>query len=183
MSPTSYFFSDPDRVAALHAAIWELRDMTFAEGSRDCIRYGELVMAGAGLPETFDFQRTDADYKGHAHNTKILRYLRGEHEDPQSSILHARFVELTDKLDTLVPKATWPHGRVLTTGLMPGDIVIIKAMLRGVWHFGIMINDRTYTHCAYDIGVTQGDITEGHIRERLTAIFRARMVPQSATSS
>lgn len=178
-----WFFSDPDR-AAQFCAICKSWDRTpFAAHSRakgpgggiDCVGYLEESFFEIGFPR-FNFQRSDGDYKSHVHNDKILRFFRGTHPDPQSATLAALFVELTN-LDELVPVARWPDKQVRNTGLMTGDIGVIKAVIPGVWHLAMMQDDRTFMHCADSLGVTEGDITQADYRERLKAVFRARALP------
>lgn len=132
----------------------------------------------------FHFPRSDGDYKGHVHNTKLMAFLEGIYRtpgateiDPQSVILGRLFARLTN-LDELVPTPTWPPPANHTggTGLMTGDLCVIKAMIPGVWHLAAMQDDRTFMHCAFPAGVTEGDITQGNIRERLVAVFRCRSI-------
>lgn len=178
-----YFFDNPDRVAALLRAVEKRKNTPWAENSRapgpgggyDCENYIEDIALEVSLiNEPFAFPRADSDFRGHAHNTKFLNYLRGEIDDPRSARLAEIFVELD--IEALVPVASWPDKIVRTTGLMPGDLLIVKAKTPGVWHLPMMISDRTFTQCAYPLGVSRGDVTQGDYRSRLKAAFRARDV-------
>jgi hypothetical protein len=191
------FFSDPDHVAALLAAVEKRKGTPWGENSRapgpgggyDCETYIEDIALEIGLIDRpFDFPRASSDFGGHAHNTKFLNYLRGSARDsraasgdspdalppidPRSLRLAAIFEELD--VDQLVPIARWPDKLVVSTGLMPGDLLIVKAPIPGVWHMPIMLNDRTFTQCAAPLGVSQGDVTQADYRDRLKAAFRAR---------
>jgi hypothetical protein len=181
------FFSDP-ALAEQFRAIWRTWDRTpFAEHSRvrgpgggcDCVAVQEETLFEVGAVPRFHFPRSDGDYKSHLHNTKMLSFLRGKHEDPQSLVLAERFAELTN-LDELVPKPKWPERQVFNTGLMTGDVLVIKALIPGVWHLAAMQDDRHFMHCAYPLGVTEADITQADYRDQLKAVFRCRAWPPSA---
>ena len=181
-SSVPWLFSEPELAARFCAAGRSWVGTPFAGHSRakgvgggiDCVGFIEEWFAEA-VPAAprFNFPRSDADYKSHCHNTKILEYLRGQHPDPQSKVLAAFFQELTD-LDTLVPVPKWPDNLVRNTGLMTGDLLVIKAQIPGVWHLPAMLDDRSFLHCAYPLGVTEADITQHEFRSRLKAAFRAR---------
>lgn len=178
------FFLDPDR-AARFRAIWKTWDGTpFAAHSRakgpgggiDCVAVQEETLFEVGAVPRFHFPRSDGDYKSHVHNTRILAFVRGQDPDPQSAVLAERFAELTN-LDELVPIPNWPERQVFNTGLMTGDLAVIQSMIPGVWHLVAMQDDRIFKHCAYPLGVTEGDITQREYRDRLKAVFRCRALP------
>jgi hypothetical protein len=194
---TPWFFDSPAAVAKLLRAVEKRKNTPWAENSRacgpgggyDCENYIEDIALEVGVIDgPFDFPRTDSDFRSHVHNTKFLNYLRGkfvipsevegprcETIDPRSLRLAQIFAELD--IDELVPIARWPDELVRSTGLMPGDLLVIKAHIPGVWHLPMMISDRTFTHCAAPDGVSQGDVTQGDYRSQLRAAFRARAVP------
>jgi hypothetical protein len=184
--PALCYFSDAARRETFRAVGYSWLGTPFREHSRakglgggiDCVGFIEEWFFEAGAAPRFNFPRTDGDYKSHLHNTRILSFLRGADPDPQSAILHSLFVELTN-LDELVPVAAWPRPANHTgnTGLITGDLLVIKAKIPGVWHLPAMLDDRMFLHCAWAPsggGVTEGDITQGDIRERLRAVFRLR---------
>ncbi len=180
--PRRWFFENPDRVAALLAAVGKRQNTPWAENSRapgpgggyDCENYVEDVMLEVGVIDApFEFPRSDSDFRSHVHNSKFLNYLRGKvPDDPRSAKLVSIFAELD--IDQLVPVAAWPDSPVRNTGLIPGDLLIIKSHVPGVWHMPMMIDDRNFTQCASPDGVSQADVTQGDYRSRLKAAFRAR---------
>lgn len=182
----TWHFEDARHVELLVTEGQSWRGTPFAQNSRakgegggiDCAGFCEVLMlASLAIAAPFDFPRTRADYEGHLHNDKILDYLRGRADDEQSQILAARFAELTN-IDELIPVAAWPHGRVVHTGLIAGDLLIIEAR-HGVWHMPVMMSDRSFMHSAFPLGVSEGDVTQGDFRDRLRAVFRARTLPSS----
>ncbi len=176
-----WFFSDPAAVTLVRNTADSWDRTPFAQGSKakgptggiDCVGFVEEVMRETGVAPAFNFPRSDADYKGHAHNDKIVDYLRGQKtDDPQSAQLARIFAKL-ENIEELVPKAEWPNRLVINTGLMPGDLLVIQPRI-GIWHLPIMMTDRMFKHCAFPGGVTEGDITQEDYRSRIVAIFRAR---------
>lgn len=113
----TWFFDDPDAVAKLLAARDAWAGTPFAKWSRaqgphggiPCIPYVEEIMAAAGLPR-FDFPVSESDYSRHVHHDKVLNYLRGKSEDPQSARLAEIFAEfpLVVAADALPVEAAVP---------------------------------------------------------------------------
>lgn len=125
-------------------------------------------MAAAGI-ESFSIPRTEADYSRHIHNDRILDYLRGRTDDPQSLGIAARFAELpVIENDPIEP-------------LMAGDVLVLKhgseRTMLGVWHMPVMMTHRKFMHCAPGVGVNEGNIDDSTYRQRLKAHFRARSEP------
>lgn len=183
MTSGAWFFSDPDRATHFRSVCKGLEGTPFSEGTHDCVWFPEETFAAVGAAPRFQFPRSPGDYHRHVHNDKILRFFRGTYRppgsdeiDPQSIILGERFAELTD-LAALVPIASWPNNQVRNTNLITGDICIVKSKFPGVWHICLMQDDRAFMHCAWPLGVTEGDITQAEFRERLTAVFRCRALP------
>lgn len=178
-----WYFTDPDRADDFCAVCKSWDGAPFSENSRDCVWFPEETFRAVGAAPRFHFPRSQGDYHRHVHNDKILRFFRGtycapgsDEVDPQSLLLAERFTELTN-LDELVPVAKWGVDRTINTGLLTGDICIVRSKFPGVWHLCLMQDDRRFMHCAWPLGVTEGDITQAEVRERLTAVFRARALP------
>lgn len=181
--PRRWHFEDARHVDLLIAEAQSWRGTPFVQdscakgesGGAYCVSFAEALMLATGaISQPFEIATTRADYNGHVHNDKILRFLRGQDEDPKSAILAARFAEL-DGIDELIPVASWPNRRVLNTGLLSGDLLIIEAR-HGVWHMPVMMNDRSFMQCAFPLGVSEGDVTQDDYRDRLRAVFRARAI-------
>jgi hypothetical protein len=171
-----WFFQDADAVQALRieAASWERTPFAQfskakgVDGGIDCAGFAEAVMAAAGIGG-FEIPRMANDYSRHVHNDRILDYLRGRHEDPQSALIAARFAEL----------AVVDNDPV--EDLMPGDVLILKdgsnRTMLGVWHMPVMMTRRKFMHCAPRLGVCEGNIDDATYRRNFIAHFRARAIP------
>jgi hypothetical protein len=175
-----WFFDDPKNVAKLQrvAAKWigETWTTPFRQYSRapgpaggvDCIALDEGIMHGVGAAPKFKLPRTSADYQGHAHGDKVLRWLRGKDRDPQSKKLAAIFAEikLPRRLD--LSEAHLPPGF-----LMPGDLLV---MIRfQLFHMPIVIDTEHHFISAIPrLGVVRGTVQDSSYREHLKAVFRAR---------
>ena len=164
------FFSDretQERFRAICRA-WDgtpFREHSRAKGSGggiDCAGFVEEVMFEVGAGPRFDFERSCADYRGHLHNTRILQTLRDQ--------LAPYLVEIEPR----IPMQKFPPEKYLLTGLMCGDILVIKAPVPGVWHLPVMLDDRTFAHVAAPLGYSEADITQEDYRSRLKALFRVR---------
>jgi hypothetical protein len=179
----NWFFDYPEHRAALQAELPTWRGTPFHEGGRvkgkgggtDCVGFGELNLFAVKLIPEFSFPRTETDFKGHVHNTKILDYLRGKMPGPESALLMSIFSELV--VDEILPPMKWPAPVV--SHALTGDLLIMKGNAVGVWHLPIMFDDRIFYHCAWPNGVTEGDATQPMYRDRIRAIFRARNVMKS----
>lgn len=176
-----YHFDQPNAVSVFQAEIRTWPGTPFHQGGRskgkgggtDCVGFVELVLNAVGLLPEMVFQREEQDFSLHVHNDKILNYLRGKRPEPESGFLASIFEEL--KIDDVVPKSKkWPF--FYESRAMPGDLLIIRTGV-GQWHMPLMYDNRSFFHCAFPQGVTEGDITAPNYREKTKAIFRARAVP------
>jgi len=186
MSERRWFFEDEDAVVRLRELAKRLHGTPFRpyscapgrDGGMDCVGMCEYVMAHVGVIGHLSFPRAPADYAGHLHNDKILRYLRGQSNDSQSHTLANHFAEIP--VSSLPVVAAVPAAKSLAgatpaaTGLMAGDILLLKAELPGVWHMPIMLDARNFFHCAAPDGVTEADIEQHDYRKHVRAVFRAR---------
>jgi hypothetical protein len=179
-----WFFSDPAAVAKLYREAFDWThdragrraptpfrfgsSVKGATGGTDCVGLVEQLMAASGI-ERFNFPREPIDNSRHAHNDKILNYLRGQHADPQSKILAARFAELP------LPEKKKRSAFLLyyDPPFMPGDLLIMKTG-KGLWHMPVMMNDHVFIQCAFPDGVSEGDILAPNYHGYLVALFRAR---------
>lgn len=177
----TWFFEDPVNRAALQAELPTWRPTPFHQGGMvkskgggtDCVGFVQMALFAVKLLPEFAFPRSESDFKGHAHNTKILEYLRGQRSDTgESALLASIFAELA--VDEVLPPSKWP-ARVISHA-MTGDVLVMKGDAAGVWHLPIMFDDRRFYHCAWPNGVTEGDATQPFYRDRIKAIFRARAI-------
>jgi cell wall-associated NlpC family hydrolase len=179
VSDRRWFFSSAAAVQQLITECESWRRTPFRFGSRakgigggtDCVGFCEAVMLAAGAVTQFNFPRGPEDNSRHVHNDKILNYLRGKIDDPQSAYLASRFAELP----------FIPQPSAFNLSLMPGDLLILKTG-RGLYHMPIMMSSTAFMQCAYPQGVTEGDITAPNYRAYLVTAFRARGVPSTSLS-
>jgi cell wall-associated NlpC family hydrolase len=164
----SHFFSDATRVQALRSECesWRRTPFRFGssakgiDGGTDCVGFCEAVLVAAGVFASFNFPRTPADNSRHVHNDKILNYLRGKIDDPQSVYLSRCFEELP------------------LTEFMSGDLLLLRTG-KGLWHMCVMLSSTAFMQCAFPDGVTEGNITTSNYRKYLVAAFRARALSSS----
>jgi cell wall-associated NlpC family hydrolase len=174
MSAATWYFEDQSKVDLLRAEAKSWLGTRFVPFSRakgggiDCVGFVEEVLAAAGL-ERLNFQRTDADYSRHTHNTRILDYMRGTNDDPQSKVIAARLADIPVK------------DHEFTEPPMPGDILVLKdgsdRTGLGIWHMPVMMTNRKFMQSAPRLGVCEGNIKDSTYRTHLEAHFRARATP------
>ena len=162
-----WFFEDPDRAAALIAEAKTWRGTPFRRGSSakgagggiDCVGLDESLLFAVGAVPKFNFPRDrKRDYSRHVYNDRILKYLRGQFEDPQSKILASRLAELAKDI-----------------ALMTGDILILKTGV-DLYHMPIVLDPPRFIQCAFPHGVSEADITDPQYRDKLVTIFRVLAV-------
>ena len=168
-----WFFQNHEAVQLLRDEAARLRGARFIIGQQDCVWVPERLHVAAGSVEAFNFPRSKADYSRHVHNDRILTFLRGQADDPQSATLASRFAELD--LPAKIPLGAFRF--TYDPPFMPGDLLVMKSESKkdlGVWHMPVMLDDHTFIHCAFPRGVTGGDIFDPNYRAILVALFRAR---------
>ncbi len=169
-----FFFEDAAAVQRLHEAFAKWDGTPFRQNSKaagpgggiDCVGFVEEAMgreAGVDRGEPFAFPRTSADYQSHRTEARVLMYLRGEHEDPQSERLAQLFAELTLPPD---------RSNLLPAFFLPGDLVALRR--RGMFHLLIMLDAPRFMHCAFPYGVAEGNIHDPTFSTHIDAMFRAR---------
>ncbi|MBA2585693.1 MAG: hypothetical protein H0U99_04340 [Chthoniobacterales bacterium] len=161
----AYFFTDSKRAARLQreAESWigtPFREFSKAKGAAggvDCVGLCEEILRVAGAVDRFTFPRTSADYQGHAFGDRLLQWMRGEIDDPQSKVLKKRFVEFGPKDHTY----------------MPGDLLVLRHF--ELFHLPIIIDERRhFVNALPRLGVVRGTIQDSSYNAHLVAIFRAK---------
>ena len=184
----SWFFSDPDHVAALLAAIDECRGTPWAPfgrvpgrgGGLDCLGFVEYALATAGVGQgyTFSFRRTDADYQTARSYARILHFLRGEDADPQSQFLSEIFAEISlpipqgPSVEDRGKPMRWINPDVSL--FMPGDLGVLRD--GGMFHLPVFIGGRDFVDCVKGKGVENGNIHDPSYSNYLVALFRPRVL-------
>lgn len=163
----AWFFEDALAVQRLckAAAEWDktpFRENSRAQGERggiDCVGLVEVLLTAAGVAgnEPFTFARSSADYSPHLPNPRILRYLRGRDDDPQSKRLAAIFAEITNN----------------ASGYMPGDLLILRTG-KGLYHMPVATDTHgRFVHCLRPLGVERGTMQDSTFAKHVVAHFRA----------
>jgi cell wall-associated NlpC family hydrolase len=203
-------FDDESHVTALltEAASWRHTPFRFGSrakgrtGGTDCVGLCEALLLAAGAVDSFNFPRHPADMSRHVHNDRILNYLRGRDDDPQSATLASVFQELNvEPFKILNSPSSLPFAPREKRGLaktraearavedaalidpsiekleisdfLPGDLLLLRTG-KGLWHMPVMLSPTAFMQCAFPDGVTEGDITAPNYNEHLVAAFRAR---------
>jgi cell wall-associated NlpC family hydrolase len=133
-------------------------------GGIDCIGLVQEVMARIGASDKFVFKRTPADYQSHQLGDKILDWLRGNVDDPQSKTLAAILTELE------IPKDYKAHPREF---FKPGDILVLR---RGpLFHMPVIYDDELhFVNSIPRRGVVEGTIQDTNFIQHLVAVFRMK---------
>lgn len=180
----SDYFDDPAKAAALNveARSWlgtpfrqyyqqnidPTCDVKGIGGGIDCIGLVQEIMARIGAADHFIFDREPADYQSHQLGDKILKWLRGEIDDPQSVRLGAILEEL--QIPDQVTDQDAPTPRDF---FKPGDILVLRH--GSLFHMPVIIDDDLHFVSALPrAGVTQGTIQDSTYSSHLVAVFRLR---------
>jgi hypothetical protein len=191
-----WYFDDATRVQRLRNECESWRGTPFHFGSSAkgggayCVGFCKSVFVAVGVVKEFNITPGPEDMSLHVHNDKILNFLRGAADDPQSKILSSVFAELTlpaqrsDGLPAnptgcnrgeikLVEQTSIGGAQAPPISFLPGDLVLLRTG-KGLWHMLVMLSPTAFMQCACPDGVTEGDITAPNYREHLVAAFRAR---------
>jgi hypothetical protein len=183
MNEPSYF-DDPEKAAALLAEARSWIGTPFREyyqqivdpavnlkgigGGIDCIGLDQQILARIGATEPFMFARASSDYQSHQLGEKVLDWLRGKADDPQSKKLADIFVELTIPDVVTDPAAVTPRDF-----FKPGDICVLKH--GSLFHLPIIIDDDLhFVNALPRLGVIEGTIQDGTYSRHLVAAFRLK---------
>jgi hypothetical protein len=169
-----WFFSDPEKAAELVAEARSWFGTRFHFYSRmkgagvDCVGFCEEVTAAIGL-ERWAFDRKPDDYSRHVERNTIVKLLRGQEHHPAAAILAARWHEFE------------VNDHAFTEPPMVGDLVLYRdgneRLGVGVFHMGLMTNDKIFMQCAPRLNVCEAQIDDPTYGDHLFAHFRARAEP------
>jgi hypothetical protein len=179
----SDFFDDPNSAARLKAEAlsWlgtPFREVYFADaippnvkgigGGIDCVGLVQSIMHRIGATQEFFFSRSPADYQPHQSGEKILDWLRGKIDDPQSKRLAEIMVEIT-----------LPAHFASTQGIMPrdffkpGDVCVLRH--GSLFHLPIIIDhELRFVNALPRVGVIEGTMQDSTFSSHLVAVFRLR---------
>jgi cell wall-associated NlpC family hydrolase len=178
----SDYFDDPVKAATLKAEARSWIGTPFREcyhlslipdvkgigGGIDCIGLVQEIFLRIGATEPFIFKREPADYQSHQLGEKVLDWLRGKADDPQSKRLGAIFEEREIPDQMTEPDAITPRDF-----FKPGDICVLKH--GSLFHMPIVIdNDLHIVNALPRLGVVEGTMQDSTFSRHLVAVFRLR---------
>jgi len=136
--------------------------------SIDCVGLVQEIFARIGATDPWVFPRSKADYQSHQTGEKVLDWLRGKVDDPQSRKLKEILVELE------IPSGvTDPHAETPRDFFKPGDILVMRR--QSLFHMPVMIDDDLHFVSALPrLGVMEGTIQDSTFNVHLVAVFRLK---------
>jgi cell wall-associated NlpC family hydrolase len=134
----------------------------------DCVGLVQEVFARTGATDAWFFPRTMADYQEHQTGDKILDWLRGKIDDPQSKLLGEILMELPIPDVFKDPDAESPRDF-----FKPGDILILRH--GGLFHMPVIIDEQLhFVNAVPRMGVIEGTIQDSTFSVHLVAAFRLK---------
>ena len=177
------YFDDPGQARALEqeALSWigtpfmeyyreegEQPDLKGTGGGIDCIGLVQEIYARTGAAERFLFKRVSADYQSHQTGEKILDWLRGKAQDPQSKKLADLFMELSIPFGVREPHVPCPRDFFCR-----GDILVMQH--GSLFHLPLIYdNELHFVNALPRLGVVEGTIQDSSYSTHLVAVFRLR---------
>jgi cell wall-associated NlpC family hydrolase len=164
-TPFREYYQDQIEAGKFPDQVIELKG---AGGGIDCIGLVQEVFSRIGASDKFVFVREAADYQSHQTGQKILDWLRGKADDPQSGTLAKILVELA------IPKeVTDPLSETPRDFFKPGDILVMQH--GSLFHMPVIYDDDLhFINALPRLGVTEGTIQDSSYSKHLVAVFRLR---------
>jgi cell wall-associated NlpC family hydrolase len=143
-------------------------DLKGMGGGIDCIGLVQEIMCRTGATDRFLFARAPSDYQSHQLGMKILDWMRGRADDPQSKTLGEILLEL-EFPDTITdPRAETPRDF-----FRPGDILVMQH--GSLFHLPVIYdNDLHFVNAIPRLGVVEGTIQDSTYSKHLVAVFRLK---------
>jgi len=143
-------------------------DVKGANGGIDCVGLVQEIMRRSAGVDKFLFKREPADYQVHQTGDKILSWMRGEADDPQSVRLGAILEELKIPDQVTDPDAPTPRDF-----FKPGDICVLRH--GSLFHLPVIIDDDLhFVNALPRMGVIEGTIQDSTYSSHLVAVFRLK---------
>ncbi len=175
MSEPSYF-DNPREAKKLfdEAMSWvgtPFRPFSIAKGETGgvyCVGLVSQIMTNIGATDKWEWNHEDADYESTQAGEKVLDWLRGKGDDPQSKKLAEILVELKIPEVCSDPEAETPRDF-----FKPGDILVLKHY--SLFHLPVIIDDDLhFVNAIPRAGVIEGTIQDGSYSQHLVAAFRLK---------
>jgi len=143
-------------------------DVKGVNGGIDCVGLVQEIMRRVGAVEKFVFAREASDYQSHRLDEKVLDFLRGKVDDPESVRLGAIFEELSIPNQVIDPNAETPRDF-----FKAGDICVLKH--GSLFHLPIIYDDDLhFVNALPRLGVIEGTIQDSTFSSHLVAVFRLK---------
>jgi len=160
-----------DQIESFRAQLGEAGKSLDVKGPRggiDCIGLVQEIFTRIGATDKWTFVRTQADYQSHQLGDKVLDWLRGKADDPQSKLLGQIFVELQ------IPDAvTDIDADTPRDFFRPGDILVCRH--GGLFHMPVIFDDDLhFVNALPRLGVIEGTIQDSSYSLHLVAVFRLK---------
>jgi len=137
-------------------------------GGIDCIGLVQEIFFRIGASEKLIFERVPADYQSFQDGDKILDWMRGKEDDPQSKRLGEMLVELNIPDRVKDPDAETPRDF-----FKPGDILVLKHA--SLFHMPVIYDDGLhFVNAIPRLGVIEGTIQDSTFSQHLVAAFRLK---------
>ena len=134
----------------------------------DCVGLVQEIFTRIGATKAWFFPRTMADYQEHQMGDKILDWLRGKVDDPQSKLMGEILTELNVPQVFKDPEAVAPRDY-----FKPGDILVLRH--GGLFHLPVIIDENLhFVNAVPRMGVIEGTIQDATFRSHLVAAFRLK---------
>jgi cell wall-associated NlpC family hydrolase len=182
MNPASYF-DDPLQAQKLHKEAISWLGTPFAEcpflpgkrcdlkgmgGGIDCIGLAQEIFSRIGATEEFVFPRSAADYQSNQLGQKVLTWLRGGADTPESKRLREILVELQIPSAVTDPVADTPRDF-----FKPGDILVMRK--KGLFHMPVIYDEGLhFVNALPRRGVIEGTVQDSSYSVHLVAAFRLK---------
>jgi cell wall-associated NlpC family hydrolase len=141
-------------------------------GGIDCIGLVQEVMLRIGASDRFIFHRDPSDYQAQNLGEKILDWLRGKVDDPQSKRLAEILAELEIPDGVTDPRAETPRDF-----FKPGDILVMQH--GSLFHMPVIYDDDLhFVNALPRLGVVEGTIQDASYNRHLVAVFRLKPRPK-----
>ena len=137
----------------------------------DCIGLAQEIFYRIGATGRWIFPREEADYESHVLGDRVLEWLRGKADDPQSKLLAELFVELEIPDVMKDPQSSKPRDF-----FKPGDLLVLRH--GNLFHMPVIFDhDLHFVNALPRLGVIQGTIQDSSYNIHLIAAFRLRPKP------
>lgn len=143
-------------------------DLKGMGGGIDCIGLVQEIMSRIGASEGFVFKRESSDYQAHNLGEKILDWMRGKVDDPQSKTLSEILIELE------IPESVTDRDKETPRDFFkPGDILVMQH--GSLFHLPVIYDDDLhFVNAIPRLGVVEGTIQDSTYSKHLVAVFRLK---------